>query len=288
MVYDGGGLKPEKIVAEKWMRLIYEDPVGRASLLHLTSRKALSRLYGAYCRTRHSANMIAGFVADNGVDMTGCAPVESYKNFAAFFSREKRGISFPAEGRVLGSPCEGLVSAYENIDSSRMVAAKGMEYSLAELFGDAALAGEYRGGSCLRIRLTPAHYHRMHFFDDGEVTDVECIDGDLYSVNPLAVAWVARLYCQNKRVRVKISTRNFGDVVIMEVGATFVGSIVHRFLVGDNAKRGRQASYFLPGGSLVLVYFKQDSVALDGDILRRTAEGVETKTAIGAVVGNKQ
>jgi phosphatidylserine decarboxylase len=162
-----------------------------------------------------------------------------------------------------------------------------MEYTLAELFGDAGIAEAYRGGSCLRIRLTPANYHRMHFFDDGEITDVTCIDGALYSVNPLAVSKIARLYCQNKRVRVIIKTKNFGEAVIMEVGATFVGSIVHRFLAGDNAKRGRQASYFLPGGSLVLVYFKKDAVKLNEELLERTEKGIETKTPVGAALGRR-
>jgi phosphatidylserine decarboxylase len=284
MIYDNGEIKPEAIVAEKWMRLIYDNPKAGVSLAFLTSRKIFSRLYGMYCQTRHSARMIGKFIADNRIDMTGCGG--PYRNFAEFFSREKRGITFPKEARLLGSPCEGLVSAFENIDPKRMVCAKGTEYPLAELFGDAKLAEEYRGGSCLRIRLTPANYHRMYFFDDGEVTDVKCINGSLYSVNPLAVARVARLYCQNKRVRVQIKTQNFGDVVFVEVGATFVGSIVHRFLTGDNTKRGRQASYFLPGGSLVLVYFKKDTVRLDDEILKRTANGIETKTDVGAVVGS--
>jgi phosphatidylserine decarboxylase len=287
MIYDNGEIKREKIVAEKWMRLIYGEAGGPLPLARLTSRKVISRVYGMYCKTRHSANMIGRFVADNYVDMAGCLPVGGYKNFAEFFSREKRGILFPKEPHLLGSPCEGLVSAYEDINPDKLVAAKGMEYTLAELFGDAELAEAYRGGSCLRIRLTPANYHRMHFFDCGEVTDVECIGGDLYSVNPLAVAKVARLYCQNKRVRVNAATRNFGEAVIMEVGATFVGSIVHRFLVGDNMRRGRQASYFLPGGSLVLVYFKKGAVKLDTGILERTAEDIETKTDIAAVVGNQ-
>ena len=281
MIYEDGEIRGEKVVAERWLRLIYDDPKG-AGLLRLASRKVMSRLYGAYCRTRHSARMIPGFIADNDVDMTGCA--DRYDNFARFFSREKKGIRFPG-GKQLGSPCEGLVSVFENVEPARLVAAKGMEYSLAELLGDEGLAEKYRGGTCLRVRLTPADYHRMHFFDDGEVTDVQCIDGDLYSVNPLAVAKVARLYCRNKRVRVQLATRHFGEVVLVEVGATFVGSIVHRFLVGDNMKRGRQASYFLPGGSLVLVYFKKGRVSFDAGIVQRTSEQVETRVKIGAVIG---
>ncbi|MCL2189692.1 MAG: phosphatidylserine decarboxylase [Defluviitaleaceae bacterium] len=282
MIYDNGTIKPEKIIAEKWLRLIYDDGAS-PSLARLASRKLLSRLYGAYCQTPHSRQMIGKFIADNNIDMTGC--VGSYENFAQFFAREKRGIVFPAAGHLLGSPCEGLASAYENINPARIIAAKGAEYSLGSLFGSATLAAQYAGGACLRVRLTPANYHRMHFFDDGEITGVKCIDGDLHSVNPLAVAKIARLYCQNKRVRVQATTKNFGDIVIVEVGATFVGSIVHRFLVGDNARRGQQASYFLPGGSLVLVFFKQGTIKLDENIITLTREGIETRVNVGEVVG---
>ena len=284
MIFDNGVLKEEKIVAETWLRLIYDDAT-TASLATLASRKMISRLYGAFCQTSLSRKMIAPFIADNHVDMTGCAG--SYENFAQFFAREKKGIRFPKEAHLLGSPCEGLVSAYENINPAHMISAKGAAYSLGSLFGSASLAAAYQRGVCMRFRLTPAHYHRMHFFDNGEVTDVKCINGDLHSVNPLALLRIPRLYCQNKRVRVQVKTKNFGDVVIMEVGATFVGSIVHRFLVGDNAKRGRQASYFLPGGSLVLVYFKEGAVIPCADVVARTAAGIETKVNVGEVVGKK-
>ncbi|MCL2363396.1 MAG: phosphatidylserine decarboxylase [Defluviitaleaceae bacterium] len=320
LIHKNGETHPEKIVAEKWLRLIYDaDNANQpASLASLISRKLLSRLYGAYCQTSHSRHLINSFLANNEVDLTGCAG--SYENFAQFFAREKKGIVFPQDAQVLGSPCEGLASVYEDIDPNAMVAAKGCEYTLAELFGSAAsntknrnhdshalktinendcpmmqkildencgerLAQRYRGGTCLRLRITPTDYHRMHFFDDGEVTDATFIDGDLHSVNPLAVAKIARLYCRNKRVRVQVATRNFGHVTLMEVGATFVGSIVHRFLVGDKARRGRQASYFLPGGSLVLAFFEKGAVNLDAGIVSRTAAGIETRVQVGDPIG---
>jgi len=310
LIHHNGQTQPEKIVAEKWLRLIYDaDNANQpASLASLASRKMLSRLYGAYCRTSHSRQLITSFLANNDVDLTGCAG--SYDNFAQFFAREKSGIVFPKETDVLGSPCEGLASVFTDIDPDAMVAAKGCEYTLAELFGGGKgkaaqlqndcpimqrtldnqdgdqLAERYRGGTCLRLRITPTDYHRMHFFDDGEVTDATFIDGDLHSVNPLAVARIARLYCRNKRVRVQVATQNFGHVTLMEVGATFVGSIVHRFLVGDKARRGRQASYFLPGGSLVLAFFEKGKVMLDEGILRRTAQNIETRVQIGEVIGS--
>ena len=283
LVYNDGKYEKERIVAERWMRIIYENPVGRATLPFLVSRKALSRVYGAYCRTSHSARGIARFIEQNGVDMTGCA--DSYKSFADFFSREREGIVFPSDPGVLGSPCEGMVLAYDNIRPQQLVAAKGSTFSLPQLLGSNALAESYEGGCMVQIRLTPANYHRMHFFDDGIVRASKLLDGGLYSVSPLAVARIARLYCQNKRAVILFSSQNFGDVVLVEVGATFVGSIVHCFEDGERVKRGQQASYFLPGGSLVLAFFKKGAFRPNAALLERSATGRETKTPIGAPLG---
>jgi len=277
--YNDGQLEQEKICPERWMRLIYENPVGGASLLWLVKRKAVSRLYGLYCRTGLSAKVIPKFIEKYQVDMTGCN--STYKNFAQFFSREKANVSFPTQANVLGSPCEGLVSVFANIKCEQVIAAKGADFSLTELFADADLAREYEGGTMVSIRLTPAHYHRMHFFDDGVVESTRMIKGDLYSVSPLALNRVVRLYCRNKRALIKFNTQNFGEVVLVEVGATFVGSIVHCFKDGQTVERGQVASYFKPGGSLVLMFLKKDAFQPDPELIAHTIEGMETKISIG-------
>ncbi|MCL2404319.1 MAG: phosphatidylserine decarboxylase [Defluviitaleaceae bacterium] len=284
LVYSNGKLEQERIVAERWMRLIYENPVGRASLLWWVKRKTISRIYGLYCRTRMSARKIPRFIQEYDIDMTGCDA--KYKNFAQFFSREKTDVSFPQDPNVLGSPCEGMVTINTDIAPEKLIAAKGADFSLAELFGDEKLAEQYRGGTMVRIRLTPSNYHRMHFFDDGVVTGAKFLKGDLYSVSPLAVDRVRRLYCRNKRALINFSSQHFGEVAMVEVGATFVGSIVHCFDVGQEVKRGQQASFFLPGGSLVLVFFKAGSFNPDEALVEQTNAGYETKSLIGYPLGS--
>lgn len=284
-VYNDGKYERESVVAEKLMRLVYENPVGAATLPYLVKRKAFSRLYGLYCRTRFSARSIPKFIRQYDVDMTGFEG--DYKNFADFFSREKGNVDFPDEAGTLGSPCEGLLTAVTDISPERMIAAKGSYFSLSELFGDELLARAYRGGTMLKIRLTPANYHRMHFFDDGVVSQTRFLNGDLFSVSPLALKRVAQLYCRNKRALIMFRSENFGDVAIVEVGATFVGSIVHCFDEGDRVRRGQQASYFLPGGSLVLVFFKEGALLPGDDLIAQTLGGFETKTNIGDVLGVK-
>lgn len=279
-IFNEGQYEKEKICAERWMRLVYESPVGGATLLFWVKRKVVSRLYGMYCRTKFSARKIPKFIQKYQVDMAGSSG--PYKNFQDFFSRGKTDISFPREKGVLGSPCEGMVSAYTDIDPAKLIAAKDAHFSLSELFDDEELAKVYQGGTMVRIRLTPANYHRMHFFDDGKVTDSRFLNGDLFSVSPLAINRVVRLYCRNKRAVVLFSSENFGDVVLVEVGATFVGSIVHCFQNGEDVYRGQEASMFLPGGSLLLMFFKKGAFVAGEDLLKQTADGYETKTKLGS------
>jgi phosphatidylserine decarboxylase len=285
-VYNDGLYEREIICGEKWLRLIYENPASRATLLYLVKRKAASRLYGMYCRTSFSARKIPQFIKRYQVDMTGCDG--PYKNYEDFFSREKEGIIFPSEPNILGSPCEAVISAYTDIDASNVVAAKDTYFSLSELFGDETLAKEYEGGTMLRVRLRPTDYHRVHFFDYGVITASKYLNGHLYSVNPIAIKRIARLYCRNKRALVLFSSQNFGDVAMVEIGATFVGSIVHCFEDGDAVKRGQQASFFLPGGSMLLLYFKKGTFTPNELLLKQTADGYETKVNIGEALGIKE
>jgi len=282
-IYNEGKLEQERICPERWMRLIYENPIGGASLLWLVKRKAVSRLYGLYCRTPLSAKGISKFIEKYDVDMTGCHG--KYKNFAQFFAREKSDVTFPPAPQTLGTPCEGLVSVFCGLGSTQTINAKGANFSLEELFADKTLAEKYEGGTMVSIRLTPANYHRMHFFDNGRIRRTSMIKGDLYSVSPLALNKVMRLYCRNKRALIEFETENFGDVVLVEVGATFVGSIVHCFEEGQEVKRGDLASYFKPGGSLVLMFLKKDMFKPHEDLISRTADGIETKMRIGVSLG---
>ena len=90
----------------------------------------------------------------------------------------------------------------------------------------------------IRIRLAPQHYHHFHWFDGGVVQQVRDIKGQYYSVHPLALGRIAALYCQNKRRAVQVKTDQFGSVLLVEVGATMIGSILNPFSEGSAVKRG--------------------------------------------------
>jgi len=88
------------------------------------------------------------------------------------------------------------------------------------------LAKNYIDGSLVIIRLAPFDYHRCHFPISGKVSPNTRIDGDYYSVNPIALRKIMEIFCLNKREFIVILNPLFGDVVMTEVGATMVGSII--------------------------------------------------------------
>lgn len=87
-------------------------------------------------------------------------------------------------------------------------------------------------------RLRFSDYHRFHFFDDGTVLDSQLRDGPLYSVDNSVLD--TGLWTQNKSHCMRLRTKNFGDVLWLEVGATNVGSIINHKQVGDNFIRSEE------------------------------------------------
>ena len=79
-------------------------------------------------------------------------------------------------------------------------------------------------------------------------------------------------------------TREFGDIVIMEVGALLVGKIVNHH--GKTAvRRGQEKGYFQFGGSTVVMLLKRGAAEIDGDILANSKEGIETVVRFGERIG---
>lgn len=87
-------------------------------------------------------------------------------------------------------------------------------------------------------RLRFSDYHRFHFFDDGEVLDSVDRDGPLYSVDQSVLD--TGLWVRNKSHLMRLRTKNFGQILWLEVGATNVGSITNHKKSGENFSRGEE------------------------------------------------
>lgn len=215
--------------------------------------------------------------------------IEDFNNFNDFFARKLLPSARPInmDSNALISPGDGRLSAYDNIDLNKLVQVKGLTYSLEELIDDKELAKEYDGGICLILRLCPTDYHRFHFVDNGTCGATKKITGSYYSVNPIALEKIPKLFCQNKREWSLFKSENFGDIIYVEVGATCVGTIIQSYTENTPIKKGDEKGFFKFGGSTTILFFKKGIVKIDKEILEQSALGYETKVLMGETIGTK-
>jgi phosphatidylserine decarboxylase len=150
-----------------------------------------------------------------------------YPSFNAFFTRELRSGARPIDidPGVLISPVDGTVSQIGRLDGSKILQAKGHDYTLEALLdGSPEWAQRFAGGAFATLYLAPYNYHRIHMPIAGTLKSAWFVPGKLYSVNAVTAAAVPGLFAKNERVVCVFEEGNraFGMVL---VGALFVGSI---------------------------------------------------------------
>ena len=292
-IYDRktGTYETEKVVGEKYLKWVYETPVGQGLLEAVVKRKLFSALYGRLMDRPGSRKMIPEFVKENGIDMEeSLLPAEAFDSFNDFFTRELKPEKRPFS-RYAGdfiSPADGRLLAYTDIDTENLVQIKGFTYSLRELVGDITLLERFQGGIMMVFRLCPLDYHRFHFPDSGICSKPREIKGSYYSVNPMALAKTPRVYVENKRVFSLMRSDHFGDILYVEVGATNVGTIIQTYTPSKRFERGSEKGYFRFGGSTVILFMEKDSFSLHDDILRESGNGIETRVRFGETLGEKK
>lgn len=286
-----GEKKKEVVAGEGLIAWAYDTIPGKAFLESVIKRKAFSSILGLYYDLPASRRKIARFAQELEINLTEAElenPAE-YKNFNHFFIRKLKEGARPInqETSHLVSPADGRILAYDNIDIHQVIQVKGQVYSLEKLLQDKPLAEQYQGGICIVVRLNPADYHRFHFPDRGIAGPAKTIPGSYYSVNPLAMKNIANVYCQNKRELTLFASENFGEIIMVEVGATCVGSIVQTYVPEQPVEKGQEKGYFKFGGSTVILFLKQGQVKVDHDILHNTQLNLETRVLMGETIGKK-
>ncbi|KAA1115026.1 hypothetical protein PGT21_029757 [Puccinia graminis f. sp. tritici] len=135
------------------------------------------------------------------------------------------------------------------------------------------------------FRLAPQDYHRFHSPIDGKIIDVEYIEGQYYTVNPMAIRSCIDVYGENVRVVVCIETEKFNKVYCVFVGAMMVGSINMSIKLGDHVRKGQDIGYFAFGGSTILTIIESDKIEWDDDLQTNSNHSVETLVRVGTRVG---
>lgn len=280
----------ELVAGKRYIEWTYESPVGKNITELIAKKKLFSKVYGMFCDTKFSTNKIQSFIDNFNIDMTMAKKkINEFSSFNDFFIRELTHEARPVnkDEKILISPGDGRITAYENIDLDNLVQIKGFTYSLKELINDDTVADKYKNGVCIILRLCPTDYHRFHFVDSGIPCENNYIKGSYYSVNPIALKSIPKLFCQNKREWSLFKSDNFKDILHIEVGATCVGSIIQTYKPNTHVNKGFEKGYFKFGGSTTILFFEKDAVKIDNDILDQSKLGFECKVEFGEEIGSQ-
>ncbi|KAJ5135051.1 uncharacterized protein N7515_004329 [Penicillium bovifimosum] len=240
-----------------------------------------------------SASQIKDFINFHQLDMSEVLmPIEKFRTFNEFFYRalkpDARPCSGPDEPRIVVSPADCRSVVFDRLSDATSIWVKGREFSIERLLGDAYPedAARYRNGAVGVFRLAPQDYHRFHIPVDGILGESKTIEGEYYTVNPMAIRSALDVYGENVRVLVPIDSVEHGRVMVVCVGAMMVGSTVITRKAGEKVSRAEELGYFKFGGSTLLVLFEEGKVKFDSDLVDNSKGALETLIRVGMSVGH--
>jgi phosphatidylserine decarboxylase len=278
----------ERVFGEKALQRLYWTGAGRLTLAVLLCRPFASSIYGWLQRHSSSRRKIPGFISSLKIEAAEAElPIEAYRCLDDFFIRRLKPGMRPVDPdpEHFMSPSDGRVLVYPSINGGSPVRVKGSELSVATLLGEAELARDYAGAAVAVVRLAPADYHRFHFPEDGIASPSVPVNGRLHSVHPIALSSGAPTF-KNKRVITRLETRGWGRVIMVEIGALSVGTIVETYTPGL-VRRGQEKGFFRFGGSSIVVLVPAGKLRFDADLVAASADDVETYVKMGTRLGQR-
>lgn len=195
-------------------------------------QQALTRLAYRLTRSRRhwlKDRLIRWFIARFQVDMSEAAQPDpaGYADFNQFFTRALRSDARPLAvgASTICCPVDGTLSEFGILQESRLLQAKGRQFSVIQLLGgDAARALPFHNGCYAILYLAPRDYHRIHMPLRGRLREMVHIPGKLFSVSPLSARMTPDLFARNERVVTLFDTAA-GPLALALVGAINVASI---------------------------------------------------------------
>ncbi len=286
-----GQLVVEQVFGGAMLALTYQNAAGRRIGAWPALQRWISKLVGLYQSSARSRRGIAPFVARYGVRLAEFEePAGGFRSFNDFFVRRLAAgaRSFPTDPAVLGAAAEGRLSVFPIAAPSTPITIKGVPLSIETLVGSPEIAAACVGGHVFVFRLCPVDYHRFHFPDAGIPGRARRIAGVLHSVHPVAQRVIPDLFLRNERQVAVLESESFGKLVLVDVGAMCVGTIVQTYAPGERVERGAEKGYFAFGGSTTILLTERDRVAPDADLLTSTASGIETLVRVGEPIARKR
>lgn len=277
-----GNIKKEDSFQNNLLEKIYGSVAGRMMIRPLVT-PAVSTVVGKLLDSRISAAAVEPFIRLNHLDMSDYE-TRKYISYNDFFKRKIRegARRIDMEPGHFISPCDCRASVYP-VDEKACLHIKQTRYTVEELLRNPSLGKRYQGGYVWVLRLCVQDYHRYIYPDNAAESGRIRIPGILHTVNPVAND-AYPIYKENSREYSLLKTENFRTVLMMEVGALFVGRIENRPRK-VSVKRGDEKGNFAFGGSTIVLITEKNAVKPDEDILNNSREGIETRVLMGEKIG---
>lgn len=276
------------------IRLLYQGAKSRME--GARARRMLRNMslkQGAKYDHPSSVRAIKPFVMFHGIDENEMVDsVTSFATFNDFFCRrirmELRPLAEPGNPGCMVSCADCRLMVFNRIDRATQLWIKGRQFSVDKLLGGKVSQKTWPDTTSLALaifRLAPQDYHRFHAPVDGVVGEMTRISGEYYTVNPMAIRSAIDVYGENTRVVIPISTRDFGDVYLVAIGAMMVGSIILTISPQQHVKRGDELGYFKFGGSTLVLLVDGARIRWDDDLLINSNTCIETLVRVGMRIG---
>ncbi len=256
-----------------FLTFLYTTPIGRGLLSILVS-PAVSQAAGKLMNSGVSALAVPGFIKSHEIDVSEFEKT-SFSSYNDFFTRKLKAGARPFEKEedALISPCDAKLTIYPIMKDSRFWIKQG-QYTLKSLLRDEKLAKQFEGGILWQLRLSVDDYHRYIYPVSGRRSHERTIHGVFHTVQPIALE-NCPVYKENTRKYCLIKTKEFGTVLMMEVGAMMVGRITNHQETPGNVEVGEEKGYFEFGGSTIILLTKKDVAVPRKDIVYRSISGAE-------------
>lgn len=269
-----GNIELEKVYGSKILKFFYgNSKIGNFLCVFFAKNPFFSRLYGWLMKRSFSRSRIIPFIKAYQIDTSEFRETpSSFKNFNDFFIRHLKKECRPIHANKAIIPADGRYFFYQNIETVSEFIVKGQKFCLEKLIADKNLSDKYKGGSMVIARLCPVDYHRYHFPIDCTPSTTKQINGYLYSVNPIAIKQNINIFSENKRMLTKLKSKEFGNILFIEIGAMNVGSIIQTSTPEEEYNKGDEKGYFSFGGSALILLFEKNRIQFDEDLIGNELE----------------
>ena len=283
--------KEDRLICEKTeffsgLNFLYNNFFGRI-FRDFLNKKFVSKISAIFLDSSLSKYKIKSFIKKYNINSNEFLEnTESFKSFNDFFIRKLKKDSrpFDVNPNIIISPADSKIFVISDISKDTEFFVKNQKFNLLTFLKDDQLAEKYKNGVMLIFRLSPQDYHRYHFPFDCVPSFPVFISGNLDSVNTVVYKSGFQPLYENERQIIKLNKNIFSEVILVCVGAMFVGRIIQTYRPEIEYKKGDEIGYFQFGGSTLVLLFEKDKIKVKTSFLKNSLQGFETEIKMGETI----